>query len=232
MTSRIALLLAFAVVAAASKRFRVRQLDPDLDAPDSANSGGDYMDRYIAASKHKAHDSWWSTPSEHQHTSADAAVRGSKMDDVVADMNRRSSTWHDAVDSSVSTWHNDMDSAIRASTTSADAAVRGSKMDDVVADMNRRSSTWHDAVDSSVSTWHNDMDSSAPKVVGRRQPIELDSPMEGISRSSAQAPPPHGAVVDIKLDSELQTSTKKEGMAKKGLRFIQARARSAPNVET
>mmetsp|Transcript_133981 Transcript_133981/g.267373 ORF Transcript_133981/g.267373 Transcript_133981/m.267373 type:complete len:222 (-) Transcript_133981:77-742(-) len=183
MTSRIAFLLAFVAVAAASRRFRVRQFDPDLDAADSASSGGDYMDRYIAASKHKAHDSWWSTPSEHQHTSADAAVRGSKMDDVVADMSRRSSTWH-----------ND--------------------------------------VDSSVSAWHNDMDSSSLKDMGRRQPVQLDSPVEGVSRSNAQAPSPHGAVVDIKLDSELQTSTKKKGMAKKGLRFIQARARSAPNVET
>merc|ERR1712129_16064 len=98
----------------------------------------------------------------------------------------------------------------------------GSKMEDVIANMNRRS-----------SAWHNEMDSSAHGDMGRRQPIEVDSAMEGVSKSSVQAPPPpHGAVVDIKLDSELQMLTNKKGVATKGLRFMQAGVRSAPNVET
>ena len=161
------------------------------------------MDRYIAATKHGVRDTWWSTPSEHQRTSGDADFFKSQMDNGIADMSRRSSVSHSDIDGGANAWHNDMD---------------GSTLRDV-----QRQRIEVDSPMESVS--------SSNGQASRRQRIEVDSPMESVARSSAQAPPPHGAVVDIKLDSELQMRTKKKGVAKNGLRFMQAGAHSAPNVE-
>lgn len=116
--------------------------------------------------------------------------------------------------------HTSADADMQHEHTSSDADMHQGKMDDVIAEMNRHS-----------DAWHSDMDSGMLKDMGRRQQTDEDS-AKVASRSSTQTQQVHGAVVDIKLDSELQTASKKKGMvAKKGLGFTQASARSAPDVE-